>query len=145
MRKLRVKLHRSAVLTVRRTDVSKDELVYLIVASRPQKCRYGRSRVVYIGRTETGLGRVALSAAGKAQKVLQLHGVKQFEARIVTCQGRRRVKTWEKLEQALILCFRQEYGEVPALNEQGKKRRKKDELEMFKLERLSDMLRNFES
>lgn len=144
MRTLRVRLHRPPVLTVRRTNVTKDRLVYLIAAARPQRYRYGRSRVVYVGTTRTGLGRIAASAAHRAGAVLKLQGVREFDVVIVTCQGRPGVQTWRKLERALILCFRGRYGDVPALNKQGERIRKRDEFCFFRQERLEQLLQNFE-
>lgn len=145
MSTLRVKLHRSPALTVRRTDVKKDRLVYLLVASKPQRYQYGHSRIVYIGTTRRGLRRIAASAAQRADDVLGLHGVKHFDVRIVTCQGRQHVKTWHKLERALLLRFREKYGRVPALNQRGAKMRETDEFRLFTRKRLDAVLADVES
>jgi hypothetical protein len=123
-------------MQVTRLAVGGEKLVYAIAVGRTQKYRYGRSRVVYIGSTGGGIDRIATSAAQKAREVLRLHGVDDFEVRVITCRGRRRVKTWRKLERALLLMFRQQYGEIPHLNRQGKGIRETDEFKIFARERI---------
>jgi hypothetical protein len=52
-------------------------------------------------------------------------------ARIVTCGPRKKVKTWRKLERALLLEFRAVYGSVPKCNWVGKNMVEKDEFSYF--------------
>jgi len=144
MRKLSVKLHRSAVMTVRRTEAARQTLVYVLVASRRQKYTYGQSHIVYIGTTKRGMNRIASSVAQRAKDVLALHGVRNFEVRIVTCQPRQRVKTWHKLERALLLRFRGRYGKVPLLNKHGSKLQKSEEFDYFTRSRLNKVLDGLE-
>ena len=144
MKRLLVRLHKSPALTVRRTDVKSDRLVYVIVACKPQRYRWGRSCVVYVGTTKSGLGRIAASAAYRAKKVLRLLGVRQFEVRVVTCQKKPSVRTWRLLERALLLRFREKYGDVPACNQHGKRIQERDAFRYFRRERLDDILRALE-
>jgi hypothetical protein len=141
MLKLKVRLHRSVALTVTRTDVRTDRLVYFIVARRPQRYPRDRSPIVYIGTTQKGLGRIAASAAEHADEVLALYGVDRFDVRVITCGTRRRVQTWRKLETALLLLFQQHYGALPLCNERGKRIRETDEVfRYFRRERLLKVL-----
>jgi hypothetical protein len=71
---------------------------------------------------------------------LKLHGVKTFNIRVVTCHSRQHVKTWQKLERALLLKFREQYGDVPKLNKHGKRMRLRDEFEMFSEVRLRNVI-----
>lgn len=140
MARLRVKLQRTPALWAHRSLVERDKLVYVLVADRLVKYREGWSRIVYIGTTRNGAARIAESVAYRAATVLTQRGIYEFYARTVTCTSRRRVKTWHKLERALLLQFREEYGEVPLCNSHGKKMRWRDELKYFSQPRLSRIL-----
>jgi hypothetical protein len=137
---LRVSLKRGAPILVNRLDLGRGRLVYVLVASRSQNYRHGRSRIVYIGTTAAGMKRIATSAAHFADKILALHGVREFEARIVTCQGRRNVKSWHKLERALLLQFREMYGEIPFCNTQGVRMIEQDEFRYFRRDRIRSII-----
>jgi len=50
------------------------------------------------------------------------------------------METWKKLERALLLTFRQEYGDVPKCNTQGKRMRWRDERNYFTEGRLRTIL-----
>ena len=136
MRRLRARLNKSVPLTVRRTDVKTARFAYVVVASKPYEYPFGRSPIVWIGTTRRGLTRIAESVASVAEEVLNLHGVLAFDVRVVTCPPRRRVRTWRKLERALLLRFREKFGEVPLFNQQGKKMRERDEFKYFRREGL---------
>lgn len=127
-------------MTVTRVVVGEDKLVYVIVADKKIQYQKGRSRIVYIGTTKNGVTRVAQSAAQRTDAVLGLRGVESFEVRIVTCRPRQRVKTWIKLERALLLAFRERYGEVPSCNTQGKGISEADEFDYFTKSRLNRIL-----
>ncbi|MFN8640096.1 MAG: hypothetical protein U0360_11780 [Dehalococcoidia bacterium] len=75
--------------------------------------------------------RVASSVASRADEILRLKGVRSFQARIVTCKPRQRVKTWLKLERALLIAFKKTYGSVPKCNTHGKRMRASDEFSYF--------------
>jgi hypothetical protein len=86
------------------------------------------------------MARIAQSASARAEDVLGLHGVKSFHVRILTCAPRRNVKTWVKLERALLLTFRHKYGALPVCNSMGKKMKQTDEFKCFNRKRLEDCL-----
>ena len=140
MRRANISLKREVALTARRILIGDERLVYVLVSSKALKYEFGRSRILYIGTTKKGGTRVAQSVAGRADSILQQHGVKSFDARIVTCSPRKRVKTWVKLERALLLVFRETYGQVPLCNTRGHHMRAEDEQEYFSRARLVQIL-----
>ena len=97
---------------------------------------------VHGDQTTTGrrVSRIASSVAYRSSAILGLHGVREFQARVVTCKPRQRVKTWRKLERALLLTFRDMYGEVPWCNSHGRKMKEKDEFEYFRSPSLRTIL-----
>jgi hypothetical protein len=104
----------------------------VLIASKKFSYPHGRkSSIAYIGTTKKGVARVAGSAAERAQEILSMHGVQKVTARIVTCQPRRKVKTWLKLERAMLLEFRSAYGSVPKCNSHGKNMLETDEFSYF--------------
>ena len=128
-------------MEVSRVVIGKKKLVYVIIASRSLKYLWGsRSRVAYIGTTKKGMARIAQSASARANAVLGLHGVRNFIVRIVICAPRRKVKTWEKLERALLLAFRHKYGKLPVCNTVGKNIKETDEFRYFNRGRLEKIL-----
>ncbi len=144
-RKLTVSLERNWAMKVTRVSVVGRKLVYVILAERKQQYTNGKSQVVYIGTTQNGVSRVASSAADKTDKVLSLRGVRHFTVRIVTCAAKQNVKSWTKLERALILQFRELYGEVPKFNKSGKKIRETDEFKHFRRERIRTIVQNLDN
>lgn len=77
--------------------------------------------------------------------MLANHGIKQISFHIIRCTPLRNVKTWVKLERALLLAFKHTYGSVPVANSVGKNARWRDELEYFTEKRLVAILRSFET
>src|SRR6266567_5194926 len=109
------------VITVE-SDVTKyDELVYLLVAHRPLPRKKGTSRIAYIGKTASGVSRIAQSAADKIVSTLECHGVRRLRAFVVWSEPRRyeRANLPHLLERSLLLMFRDEYGELPEFNQMG--------------------------
>src|SRR4051812_6596732 len=104
---LRVSLKRSPAIEVDRISIGNLKLVYVICADRKLVYPKGRSRIAYIGTTKTGIHRVAQSAANRSDQVLSLPKVDSFQVRIVTCTPRQNVKSWHKLERAMILVFKE--------------------------------------
>lgn len=142
MRRLGVSLKARPALHVTRVSLDNKKMVYVIVASKKLRYRHGtRSQIAYIGTTRNGASRMAQSAASLTDRVLRRHGVKSFDVRVITCHPRQGVKTWRKLERALLLVFRETYGRVPECNTQGKRIRELDEFKYFSKERLRKMLR----
>lgn len=121
-RRCSVSLKGEPALRATRALVDNDKLVYVLVASKPRE--YGpkkrKSRIMYIGTTKNGEERIATSAATRADSILGCHGVKAFEVRIVTCTPLQRVKTWFKLEKALLIRFRNLFGTLPMCNDKNK-------------------------
>lgn len=137
-RKIRVAPDEAMVVT--RTAVKATRLVYVLQANKRQSYAWGKSRIVYIGTTKNGLARVAASVAERADEVLGEHGIRQVSVRIIDCRGIPNVKTWRKLERALLLCFRSKYGEVPWCNTHGKRMAEGDEFDYFVRTRVDAVL-----
>jgi len=121
-RKLTISWKREAALVVRRSALRQPKLVYVLLCNKQLPYRRGKSRVAYIGTTRTGVFRVAGSVASKADELLRTHGVNELTAWVLTCRGRKRVRSWLELERAFLYCFRQKYGELPHSNKVGGKR-----------------------
>lgn len=143
-RTLRIKLHRQPAMEVSRVSIGDNRLVYLVVAEKPLRYRWGRSKIAYIGTTRKGIKRISQSVAARADDILSLHGIRRFQVRIVVCAARKNVKTWVKLERALLLTFREVYGDLPKCNISGKRMRSSDERTYFKRDRLISILRQIE-
>jgi hypothetical protein len=139
-RKLKVKLRNGVAMRVTRVSIGKKKLVYVLVTPKPQRYELGRSRVVYVGTTKKGIARIAQSVAARANVALDLHGVEKFEVRVITCAPRQKVKTWEKLESALLIKFREMYGELPRLNKRGKRTGWRDEGDYFNIDRVQRII-----
>ena len=142
MRKLSVSLKRDAAMVVSRVSVGKGKLVYVLVADKRWKYRKGRSHIVYIGSTKQGIIRITQSVAARAEEIVKLHGVRKFDARVLTCGGRQHVKTWLKLERALLIRFRDSFGEKPKCNTAGKRMPERDEFAYFRRARIDGIIRD---
>jgi hypothetical protein len=139
-KRLNVNLKPRYAMQVTRLSIGKKKLVYAILVKKALKYPWGRSRIAYIGTTKKGVARIAQSVAARAQDVLSIHGVREFVVRIVTCSPRPNVKTWQKMERALLLVFRHKYGGLPKCNKQGKNIKQRDEFKYFKRDRLERVL-----
>jgi len=128
---LKIKKSQQAALIIRREALHEERLVYLALANKPIKYKYGRSRIAYIGTTKRGVHRIAQSAAKQSKELLGIHGVRELQFHVVACGPRQGVKTWKKLERALLILFREQLGEVPKGNRQGPGLRWRDEREIF--------------
>jgi hypothetical protein len=140
VRRANISLKREVALSARRVLVGNQKLVYVLVSPRSIPYEFGRSKILYIGTTRNGGARIAQSVASRADHILQQHGVRSFDARIVTCSPRRRVRTWAKLERAMLLCFRELFGELPLCNARGLHMRAGDEMSYFRRERLVQVI-----
>jgi len=132
IRRLRSSLKRDEGLRASRVLIGKSRLVYVLIADKRLKYKDGKSRIAYIGTTKKGMSRIAQSIAARAEDILSLRGVYSFHARIITCGRRQNVKTWHKLERALLLAFKERYGEVPRCNSHGKRMKITDEFRYFR-------------
>lgn len=139
-KRLTVSLKSKYAMQVTRISIGKKKLVYLILVKKPLRYHWGRSRIAYIGTTKRGVGRIAQSAAARAEAILGLHGVRDFVVRVLTCPPRPNVKSWVKLERALLFIFRQKYGTLPKCNTQGKNMKERDEFKYFRRDRLERIL-----
>jgi len=145
MRRLKVNLRPGEAIRVTRVTLGKEKMVYVILADRNLRYPHRKSKIAYVGTTKKGVGRIAASAAAKAEDVLTQRGVRKFYVRIVTCRPRPNVKTWVKLERALLLTFREMHGAVPQFNSQGKKIQEKDEFRYFQRERIRKIISDLSS
>lgn len=145
MRRLQVHLNTKVVMTVHRRILKKRKVVYLLVARSPVKYKGGRSQIVYIGTTRRGVRRISGSAAHHAEEIMATRGLKAIDVFVVSCSSRPGLQTWERLEDALLAEFRAEYEQLPKCNDQGKKLKWNDELEiMFKRKAIDRVLTCFD-
>jgi hypothetical protein len=128
---MKTHLSQKPVMTVHRRILKKDKLVYLLVGPKPVRYQDGKSRIVYIGTTSRGAGRIASSAAHRAEEILETRGFRLMDVHVVSCKSRPGLKSWRYLEQALLAEFRTYYQELPRCNKQGKKLRWNDKLDRF--------------
>lgn len=140
IRRSNISLKREAALVARRIILRHEKLVYVLVANKKIDYAKGRSRVVYIGTTKNGGARIAQSVAARAKTILGSHGVTEFEARTLSCRPRQRVKMWRKLERAMLLSFKQLFGQIPKCNAQGKNFKETDEFSYFAKARVTRVL-----
>ncbi|MGA9363103.1 MAG: GIY-YIG nuclease family protein [Bacteroidota bacterium] len=131
LRRLSLSLKRETAIAATRVTIGKDRLVYVLVADKRLKYNFGKSRIAYIGTTKKGLSRISQSVASRADQILSTPGVRSFSARIVTCKRRRKVKTWHKLERALLLEFKERFQSVPTCNRKGIRMKETDEFRYF--------------
>lgn len=138
---IRVKTEASVV--VRRAAITTRKLVYVLLASRPLPVQHpgiGRSRICYIGTTRRGIARVSESVAQRSGDILAEHGVHELEAHLLTATPRRHVRTWLKLERALLVAFRQRFGATPLCNDRRAGKVYKDERDYFAETRLNSII-----
>ncbi len=140
MSKLRIKFKGEPVISITRKAFRETKLVYIARANKPRKYPWGKSRIVYIGTTKTGAGRMASSAVWKGEDLLFDHGIKHLDFYVITCARRRNVASWRKLEKALLIKFRETFGSVPRANTVGKGMRWDDEKEYFSDDRLDEVI-----
>lgn len=131
IRRLRLSLKRDEALRASRVTIGKAKLVYLLITDKRLKYPKGKSRIAYIGTTRKGLARIAQSVSSRANDILSLAGVRQFHARVVTCKPRQHVKTWHKLERALLILFKARFGAVPRCNSHGSQMKATNEFDYF--------------
>ncbi len=120
-------------------------MVYVLAADKSFRYRSGRrSRIVYIGTTGGGAQRPATSAADKAsQAFAELHGVRRLHVHIATCPGRRRVRTWEELESALLAVFKEMHFELPRFNKKRGSVKYTENIKLFRTRTLKKLILQF--
>lgn len=151
-RKTTPSLLREPAVTITRASMRKDEIVYVLVADKKMRYENRRSRVVYVGMTESGVHRVAKSVADRSEEILECAGIHSFAARIVhypTIDGRV-ARSWKRrpallLERALLIAFREKYGSLPLCNGTGSKMKPEfGEFEKFSRSRIETLLEDLE-
>jgi hypothetical protein len=140
IRRSAVSLRREVAMSVSRISIGREKLVYILLADKKLRYPSGRSRIAYIGTTKRGISRIAQSVASRSNHILNLHGVHAFEARIVTCGPRQHVKTWMRLERALLVAFRETFGEVPKCNAHGTKMKHSGVFDLFARTRIDTVI-----
>ncbi len=140
MRRLSVMVKWPPAINVTRVSVRHKKLCYVVTANKVVRYPKGRSRIVYIGTTERGIERLANSAAYRAPNILGSAGIVHFDVHVVTCGTRQHVKTWRKLERALLLSFRSAHGAPPLSNVHGVKMRETNEFHYFSRGRIRHVL-----
>ena len=140
-KRLKARVSSKPAITITRSATRNDKLVYVAKANKPVPYPQGSSHIVYIGTTKAGARRIAQSAAYRAEHLLGLRGVSSLEFYTVvvtnTVQG---LKSWQKLERALIVRFRERYGKPPKANVVGKKMRLHGEQKYFSYEKLNKII-----
>jgi hypothetical protein len=140
MRRLTISLKRRPVITVDRTSIGRLKLAYVILADKKVRYPKGRSKIVYIGTTKRGINRVAWSAAVRSEEIFSIRGVSSFEARMITCKARQRVRTWHQLERALLIEFTRRFGSTPRCNSHGKRFKERKEFLLFSRRRIATII-----
>lgn len=139
-KRLTIRNTRKPAMSVTRQATRNSRLVYLICTPRAQKYPSKRSRIIYIGTTQTGVHRVAASIAGKAARFLVRRGIRSLDVYVVTCPPRPGIASWRRLERDLLTTFRLEYGRVPHGNTSGKNFTPDRISGLFKYRRLQSVL-----
>jgi hypothetical protein len=139
-RRLSVMVKWPPAMTVTRLSGSPKNLCYVVTANKIVAYTTGRSKVVYIGATDEGISRLVNTVASRTEEILLNHDLTHFEAHVVTCTAIPRVQTWQKLERALLLTFRDLYGQPPLCNRHGAGLQEEDEFAFFTRERVRNVL-----
>ncbi len=140
----RIKAHSKPAMVVSKESADNDKLVYILCASRRVKYQRGSSSIVYIGTTEKGITRMAVSVADRAADIFGLGRIKEFQAYVITCTPKRGVATWRKLERALLIAFVENYGEPPSCNGTGQGMEDNGEFTLFARTRIDSVLEQYE-
>jgi hypothetical protein len=125
----------------------KKRLVYILVANKTFKYQSGRrSHILYIGTTARGARRPATSAVSKAMAIFgEVRGVKQIGVYLLNSESRPNVKTWQKLESALLALFYNRYHELPIENKRRGEYINEEDIRYFRGENLVRILRLMET
>jgi hypothetical protein len=140
VKRLSVRIYKEPAIKINRIAFRTNKLVYVARANKKWRYQWGRSRIVYIGTTRKGAKRMASSAAWKGEDLLFRYGVKHLEFNVVACGKVSGLDSWRKLERALLIRFREEYGSVPLGNSVGKSTHWKVEREYFSTKVLNKII-----
>jgi hypothetical protein len=136
----RIRYSSEPSLTIHRDAFYDDKLVYLARANRKFSYVWGKSNVGYIGTTKNGAWRIASSAAHRGWTLFDERGVKSLDFHVVTCTPIPGMKSWKKLERALLIRFCERYGDIPWANKQGLGLDWENELDYFSIRQLDDII-----
>ena len=143
--KVPISVHKEPVILVHkrylRLSDSKKKVVYFVRGNKDHKYRFGRSRILYIGRTEKAGARPFDSLKARARDLLDIHGMKDLEIVYIEGRPKQNVNIAEKLENACLWEFRAQFGELPVANTQGEHLQLTDEERYVNLQRIRDTLR----
>lgn len=134
-----------AAVVLNRIAVKTEKLVYVIVSNKGMTYGKSKSRIVYFGTTSRGVDRVLNSLANKAREALGGHGTKRIEVHVYTVRARQNVQMWRKLEQGLILSFKDAYGCVPKYNNHGKNMQWTDQALYLSKTGLKNIVKRYEN
>src|SRR4051812_20918511 len=135
---LRIQMSKESALTIDRSRMWKSRLVYILVANKIFKYPSGKkTHVLYIGTTRKGARRPAASAVEKAMAMFgEVRGVKQIGIYLLNSDSRPNVRTWQKLESALLAAFRQRYFKLPQENKKRGEYGNEEDIRYFRRETL---------
>ena len=83
------------------------------------------------------------AATTTAEAFVELHGVREIEAFIVTSTGRKALRTWQHLESSLLAIFLGRYLELPMYNKKRGSIRYAEDVTLFKRKALEKILLRF--
>lgn len=139
-RRLSVMVKWPPAVSVTRLPGGPLKLCYVVTANKIVAYTSGRSKVVFIGATEEGLGRLVTTVAARTDEIFANHDLTHFDAHVVTCKSVARTDTSHKLERALLITFRELYGQPPLCNRHGGGIQEEDEFSYFTRERIRNVL-----
>lgn len=139
-KKLQIKFRKQPAIIINRIAFRDNKLVYIARANKKLRYPWGKSRIAYIGKTKRGARRITSTAAWKGEDLLFGYGVKHLEFNVVVCRKVPGLESWTKLERALLIRFREKYGDVPRGNNIGKKIRWKVEGQYFSTKALDKII-----
>lgn len=135
---------KTPALVMNRNILKKEQIVYVLIVNKRLNYKNKQSRIIYIGSTKKGSSRVAESIASKGEDALKNHGITKVEAYIFECKAIENKMHWKELETALILKFREIYGEAPKHNIKNAKSKISNQFQHFTNHRLETILKQFE-
>jgi predicted GIY-YIG superfamily endonuclease len=141
MAKLTIQISNEPAISIDRSALLVEHLVYIAVANKRFQYPRGSSKIGYIGTTKKGAARIAESAVERGSKLLRQRGVISLDFYVVSCQRRQGVEIWKKLERGLLLAFLDKFGALPNANIKGHGMKWYDELEYFTEDRLLTVIK----
>ena len=141
---MRVSFRGKPVMVMHKEILKNEKVVYLLIGSKPLPYPFGKSRIVYIGTTKKGVGRIATSAAYRAKDAFAKRGVRELEVYLVSCKPRGAHWSWLKLERALLAQFFEFYQSRPKCNKTGRFKFDEALRKLFRREAINKILMHFD-